>query len=248
MDEAVLLSVCETIINAAPSEMDCLVIQRRYEERAPREIVHGELPASHHVSEGALQFRVGLDYAQNTGLFLDMKNGRRWLTENAAGKRVLNLFSYTCSLSVAALVGGAERVVNFDMSRQSLNTGRENHRLNDIDMGKVEFFANDIRKSWGRIRKKGPYGLIIIDPPSFQKGSFDVRKDYRRIIRRLPESASAGAQIFAALNSPDLDCQFLREIFSEELPDARFIERIPALDSFPEKHPERNLKLLLFEL
>ena len=121
-----------------------------------------------------------------------------------------------------------------------------NHRINGIDMAKVEFFANDIRKSWGRIGCKGPYNLIIIDPPSFQTGSCDVRKDYRRIVRRLPELASADALIFAALNCPDLDCQFLHDIFRSELPDARFVERIPSPVSFPEKFPERNLKLLVF--
>jgi 23S rRNA (cytosine1962-C5)-methyltransferase len=248
VDQDVLQSICDTLRETAPAAIDCLVIQRRYLEKAPREIVYGELPADHHVSESGILFKIGLDYAQNTGLFLDMKSGRQWLTQKATGKRVLNLFSYTCSLSVAALAGAAERVVNFDMSRQSLNTGRENHRLNGMDMSKVEFFANDIRKSWGRICKKGPYDLIIIDPPSFQKGSFDARKDYRKIVRRIPKFASAGAVIFAALNSPDLECQFLRDIFLEELPGSRFIDRIPSLDSFPEKDPERNLKLLLCEM
>ena len=117
VDGAVLRTICETIRDAAPAAIDCLVIQRRHLEKAPREIAHGELPAIHQVTENGMRFRVDLDYAQNTGLFLDMQRGRRWLTENANGKRVLNLFSYTCSLSVADLVGGAERVVNFDLSR-----------------------------------------------------------------------------------------------------------------------------------
>jgi 23S rRNA (cytosine1962-C5)-methyltransferase len=248
LGDHVLRSICETIKDAAPSAIDCLIIQRRYLEGSPREIVYGELPTDHRVTENGIVFKVGLNYAQNSGLFLDMQNGRQWLRDNAAGKRVLNLFAYTCSLSLAALAGGAEHVVNFDLSRQSLNTGRDNHRLNAIDMSKVEFFANDIRKSWSRIRRKGPYDLVIIDPPSFQKSSFDIKKDYRKIVRRLPEFASPNAVIFAAVNSPELECRFLHELFAEEVPGARFVERIAPPDSFPEKHPERNLKLLVFEM
>ena len=59
-----------------------------------------------------------------------MKPGRDWLLQNAAGKRVLNLFAYTCSLSVAAIHGGAEEVINLDMASAALATGRKNHQLN----------------------------------------------------------------------------------------------------------------------
>lgn len=60
---------------------------------------------------------------------------------SAAGLRVLNLFAYTCGFSVAAIAGGAARVVNLDMSRPALSRGRDNHRLNGHDLAQVSFWA-----------------------------------------------------------------------------------------------------------
>ena len=117
----------------------CLVLQRRYLPQAPGEIVFGTLPEDHVVTENGCKFSINLNRAQNSGLFLDMANGRQWLLKNSQDKRVLNLFSYTCSLSVTALLGGAAHVVNFDLSKPALNSGRQNHRINDVEMKKVEF-------------------------------------------------------------------------------------------------------------
>ena len=84
----------------------------------------------------------------------------------------------TCSptpaaFSVAAMAGGATQVVNLDMARAALSRGRDNHRLNQHDLSQVVFLGHDLFKSWGKVAKYGPYDLIIIDPPSFQRGSFD---------------------------------------------------------------------------
>jgi 23S rRNA (cytosine1962-C5)-methyltransferase len=151
------------------------------------------------------------------------------------------------SLSVAALQGGASHVVNIDMSKSALNRGRENHRLNNCHMKRVEFFAYDILKSWNRIKKKGPYDLVIIDPPTLQKGSFIASKDYSKIVRRLPQFINANAQVLSVLNAPDLDTEFIRSSFAKECPQASFVKRLDNPLSFPEKDPQVGLKVLLFE-
>src|SRR6202011_4298088 len=70
----------------------------------------------------------------SVGLFLDMREVRTWLLGDAArGRTVLNLFAYTCSLGVGAMLGGATRVLNLDVSRSALAWGQENYRLNDLD-------------------------------------------------------------------------------------------------------------------
>ena len=91
---------------------------------------------------------------------------------------MLNLFAYTCAFSIAALAGGARQVVNNDMSRPSLDWGRENHQRNGQDLRSVSMLPHNLFKSWWKIRSLGPYGLIIIDPPTYQRGSFDAEKDY----------------------------------------------------------------------
>ena len=94
-----------------------------------------------------------------------MRHGRRLIREIGRGKRVLNLFAYTCSLSVAALAGGASRVVNLDLSKTALRTGRQNHITNQIDPRKAVFLPFDVMKSFGRLKREGPFDLVIVDPP-----------------------------------------------------------------------------------
>ena len=225
-----------------------VVIQKRFLPKAPSTVVYGELPDKHVISERDINYLVKLGETQNSGLFLDMSEGRRWVREHTKNKRVLNLFSFTCSISVAALMGGASHVVNYDMAKGALRVGRENHRINNIDMSRVEFFPYDILKSWGRIKRKGPYDLVIVDPPSFQKGSFIAERDYRKVVRRLAELLNSRGQVLASLNSPELDTKFILDMFEQEFPDLRFVKRINNPVAFLDVNPERSLKLMLFSL
>jgi 23S rRNA (cytosine1962-C5)-methyltransferase len=158
------------------------------------------------------------------------------------------LFAYTCSLSVAALKGRAESVVNVDMSKSALSTGRQNHRLNDIDMSKVKFLSYNILKSWGGIRRAGPYDLIIMDPPEYQKGSFSVKKDYEKLIRRIPELMPEGGVIFSTLNSPYYTSDFLLKLFDEYCPGYRLEGELTSPDCFKDKEPEKGLKVLIINV
>ncbi len=199
------------------------------------------------VEEGGLKFWMQPLKNQNSGLFLDMREGRHWVQRHSAGLRVLNLFAYTCGFSVAAIAGGADKVVNLDMSSPALNTGRENHRLNDHDLSKVKFFAHDLFRSWGKLKREGPYDLVVIDPPSFQKGSFVATKDYLKVLRRLPDLTTDNARVLSCLNSPELDSRFLLDLMAEHCPEFRFTERLENPDDFPDADPERALKVLVFE-
>ena len=223
-----------------------IILQHRYLKGAPSENLKGDIAGDYYAVEKGLKFRLNFKANQNVGFFLDMANCRQVLREKAKGKRVLNLFAYTCAFSVVAAEAGAAKVVNVDMAKGALNTGRLNHQLNDIDTRSVSYMSHDIFKSWGKIRKYGPYDIVIIDPPSFQAGSFNVRKDYQKIVRKLPGLLAPQAQVIACLNSPELSFDFLRELFEE---DGGFVERsvIDPPQSFPESDTNRGLKTLHFE-
>lgn len=223
-----------------------LVIQQRYLPSAPSNVIVGELPQETFAIENGLKYYLNFLNAQNIGFFPDMKIGRAFVHEHALGKKVLNLFSYTCSFSVVAIEAGARSVVNVDMNKNVLSIGRENHRLNKLDTQKVEFMPYNILNSWSRIRKAGPYDLIIIDPPSFQKGSFAATSDYAKIIRRLHEFAAEECTVLSALNAPELESEFIRTLFRENAPDFLYIERLKNRESFPEIEEERSLKNLIF--
>lgn len=225
-----------------------LVVQRRYQHNAPSEIIWGKLLEAIYARRGNLLFNLHLGRQQNTGFFLDIEPGRQWLEQHAAGKRVLNLFAYTCAFSVVAIAAGAEKVVNVDMSSAALNMGLANHQLNHLAKNKREFLTENILKSWSRVKKPGPYNLAIIDPPSYQKGSFIAEKDYAKVIRRLPELMPAGGLVLACLNAPELSEGFLKQQFVEQCPQADFIERVAPHGDFPDVDPEQQLKLLVYQL
>ena len=225
-----------------------LLLQQRYLPGAPSHWLYGEAPSPWHIQEHGLTYLLDLGGKQNSGLFLDMRLGRQWVREHTAGKRVLNLFAYTCGFSVAAIAGGASTVVNLDMARAALSRGRDNHRANDHDLARVEFLGHELFKSWGRVKRSGPYDLVIIDPPSFQKGSFVLTQDYRKVLRRLPELLNPGAQVLACVNDPEIGPEFLLEAMGDEAPQLVFVERLANPPEFPDIDPSSGLKALLFTL
>ncbi|WP_039913513.1 class I SAM-dependent methyltransferase [Cellvibrio mixtus] len=225
-----------------------LLVQRRYIAGAPSEILWGSLPEHCSARRGKLEFSLHLAQQQNSGFFLDMEPGRSWVERNAPGKRILNLFAYTCAFSVVAVAAQAELVVNVDMSSAALNLGRSNHQRNGLEKTRSEFLAENILKSWGRIKKRGPFDLVIIDPPSYQKGSFIAEKDYAKVIRRLLELMPGGGLVLACLNAPELSEGFLMEAFEDNCPAAKFVERLQPHSDFPDVHPGQQLKLLVYRL
>ncbi|KAE9649126.1 class I SAM-dependent methyltransferase [Pseudomonas sp. PB106] len=238
-------------ISRSPAWQQCgahtLLIQHRYLPQSTAEWLVGSEIEEMTIVEGGLQYRVDLGLKQNTGLFLDMRYGRNWVREQANGKRVLNLFAYTCGFSVAAIEGGADHVVNLDMSRAALSRGRDNHRLNGHDLSKVSFLGHDLFKSWGKVINSGPYDLVIIDPPSFQKGSFLLTKDYQRVLRRLPELLTAQGTVLACMNDPAFGSDFLIDGVTQEAPGLRFEQRLENPPEFADVDPESGLKALVFQ-
>lgn len=234
--------------NKLSEQLSCVLVQRRYLVGTPSEIVLGELPEQVFARRGDLLFNLHLNAQQNSGFFLDMESGRQWIEKNVMGKRVLNLFAYTCAFSVVAVAAGAEKVVNVDMSSPALNLGRANHQINGLPKDKTEFVAENILKSWSRVKKPGPYDVVIIDPPSYQKGSFIAEKDYAKVIRRLPELMPRGGLVLACLNAPELSDEFLKNQFAGNLPNAEFIERLAPHSDFPDVNPEQQLKLLVYRI
>ncbi|MBB1489025.1 class I SAM-dependent methyltransferase [Oceanospirillum sediminis] len=224
-----------------------VLLHYRHRNGCPVEVITGQHSEYTDIQEHGLSYRLDLTNKQNNGLFLDMRNGRQWVQENSADKKVLNLFAYTCGFSVAALAGNAQSVVNLDMSSPALSRGRENHRLNDHDLSKVRFLAHDLFKTWGKIRKTGPYDLIIIDPPSFQKGSFILTKDYPRVLRQLNSLLSDNGTVMACANDPEIHSSYLINLMKQEAPELRFFERLANPEEFPDKDEEKSLKVMLFQ-
>ncbi|WP_339470949.1 class I SAM-dependent methyltransferase [Pseudomonas sp. EL_65y_Pfl1_R83] len=223
-----------------------VALQHRYLPQSTTEWLVGDPIDELTIIEGGLRYLIDLGKKQNSGLFLDMRYGRNWVREHAKGQRILNLFAYTCGFSVAAIEGGADHVVNLDMARGALSRGRDNHRLNGHDLSRVSFLGHDLFKSWAKVTNSGPYDLVIIDPPSFQKGSFLLTKDYQRVLRRLPDLLTPQGTVLACMNDPALGEDFLIDGVTQEAPGLRFVERLQNPPEFPDIDAQSGLKALVF--
>lgn len=243
LTEALLRRQAQT----APDQPLNAVLQTRHEGRSDTTVLAGSVPESHVVMEDGARYRINLQRGQNHGLFLDMAEGRRWVRAHAQGHKVLNLFAYTCAFSVAALQGGAKEVVNLDMSQGALTTGQQNHPLNGITSG-AKFLAHDLFSSWGKVTRMGPYGLVIADPPSHQKGSFMANKDWPRLVRRLPELLRPGGHALLCLNAPEIPEQFLRDVLAAEAPSLSVQQRLPNPPAFADVSSDRALKVLVVRM
>ncbi|KQP22163.1 class I SAM-dependent methyltransferase [Pseudorhodoferax sp. Leaf267] len=221
--------------------------------QADTRLMAGAVPQPHVVTEHGARYLVHVLRGQNHGLFPDMAAGRDWVRRTVAAHpeparmRVLNLFAYTCAFSVVARLAGAGQVLNMDMSRGAIAIGQQNHQLNGVAAG-ASFAAHDVFSSWGKIARGGAYDLIVVDPPSYQKGSFVATKDYARVVRRLPELLMHGGHALLCLNAPELGLNFLTALVAEHAPALEFVERVANPPVFADADEQRSLKVLAYRL
>ena len=118
--------------------------------------------------ENGLRFHVDWLRGQKTGFFVDQRENRSLLEFYARGRSVLNMFCYTGGFSVYAMRGGARSVHSVDSSAKAIELTRQNVALNFPGDGRHEAFCDDAFKYLDN-RDKGPYDLVILDPPAFAK-------------------------------------------------------------------------------
>ncbi len=158
------------------------------------------------VFEYGVRFRVNLVDYLDTGLFLDHRETRRLVASMASGKRLLNLFAYTCSFSVHAAAAGAIFTKSVDMSNTYTEWGKENFLLNSLSLKNHPIIREDCLKFLDEEREL--YDLIVIDPPTVSRSKkmdkmFDIQKDYLFLISRGLDLLSPGGVLFFSTNSRD---------------------------------------------
>lgn len=173
-------------IEFAVEESAIVVKQRR---RQSPETQYGRLDEQRDffsVVEGAARYWVNLTDRLDTGLFLDHRGTREWVARAAAGKRVLNLFAYTCTASVAAALGGARSSVSVDWSNPYLEWAEKNFELNDLSEASHTRVRADCREYARESRDR--FDLAIVDPPTFSNRSgvdddFEVQRDHAELLK-----------------------------------------------------------------
>jgi 23S rRNA (cytosine1962-C5)-methyltransferase len=152
------------------------------------------------VKENGLSFEVNLSDYLDTGLFLDHRDTRQRVREEAKGKHVLNLFAYTGAFTVYAAAGGAESTTSVDLSRAYCDWAKQNLKLNGLH-GNV--LCADVLQ-WLETAK-GPFDLIVLDPPSFSTSkrmgrSFEVQRDHVWLLERTRALLKPGGTLYFSTN------------------------------------------------
>ncbi|MBC7371044.1 MAG: class I SAM-dependent methyltransferase, partial [Bdellovibrionaceae bacterium] len=161
--------------------------------------------------ENGVKYECRSDTGLSPGLFLDQRENRRWVRENAKDKCVLNLFSYTGGFSVNAALGGAKEVSTVDVSANFMEWSKKNFEVNGFTVAKegeplpekpklsykslmseepqaahYEFWIQDsILFLKGTAKRKRKFDLIVCDPPSFgrsKSGTFSISKNYEDLL------------------------------------------------------------------
>lgn len=151
-----------------------------------------------------LKFNLKLMGFKHTGLFPEQAYNwdliRETIRKAKREVKVLNLFAYTGAASIAALKEGA-KVVHVDSSRGMIDWAKENVKLNNLEQGDIRFLVDDVRKFVKReIRRGNKYDIIIMDPPSFGRGSkkevWSIETDLDELIKDTSELLSNDALLF----------------------------------------------------
>ncbi|MCA9997306.1 MAG: class I SAM-dependent methyltransferase [Anaerolineales bacterium] len=183
-----------------------IVKTRRGETDAAKrgELVWGT-GANREIREHGVRYAVDLTLNRDSSFYLDTRNLRRWLVEQMAGKTVLNTFAYTGSLGVAAMAGGASRVVQVDLNRTFLNLAKTSYTLNGFAIHKRDFLARDFWPQVSQLKRAGEqFDCVLLDPPFFSttdKGTVDLAQNVVRLINKVRPLVRDGGQIVAINNA-----------------------------------------------
>ena len=156
------------------------------------------------VFENGAIFFVDLTTYLDTGLFLDMRAARALIKANAKGKRVLNLFCYTSSFSMAAALGGAASVQSVDLSNTYLDWSQKNAALNGLEGSALEWTKADVTAFLETCKDK--YDLIVLDPPTFSasksaKSSLDTNRDWAKLCAACLRLLDKDGELYFSTNS-----------------------------------------------
>ncbi len=161
-------------------------------------VLRGTRPTTTPVREGDLAYVVDLTGGQKSGAFLDLRGLRRWVRAQAlAGASVLNLFSYTGMLGLAAERAGATHITNVDASAAALAWGAEHHK---VDADRHTAVEADVF-GWLPAQPPAAHQLVIVDPPSMTSRADQVPKSlaaYRTLYRAARTQVAPGGVLVAA--------------------------------------------------
>ncbi len=205
-----------TLTHWQPTRLFHRFLPRQNTERSAPVLYTGDpgLPLTTVVTEANVRYCLDFAAGYSHGLFLDQRSNRARLA-TMRPRRLLNTFAYTCSFSVVAALQGAE-TVNLDLSKKSLDRGRENFVLNGLDPAAHRFLAADVFGGLAKLAdRKERFDAIILDPPTFshspQGHRWQVEQHLDDLINAALELAGPTCSLLLSTNCTKLDVAMLEQ-------------------------------------
>ena len=206
-DGATLVQEAQDFLTRSMPGLRAILLKTRtssnQEEKRGKLIYGTELDRK--VKEHGVWYSINLTLNRDASLYLDTRNLRKWLTENVQGKSLLNTFAYTGSFGVAALKGGASRVVQIDLDRDFLNIAKTSYSLNGFPIQKGNFISRDFFEQVSNLKRNNTlFDCVIVDPPFFSttaKGRVDQEKESARLINKVRPLINNGGYLIAINNA-----------------------------------------------
>lgn len=151
-------------------------------------IVYGDKP-DRKILENGVWYAIDPMINRDVSFYFDTRGVRLWAKQTLRDKSILNTFAYTGSLGVAALAGGASRVVHVELNRRFLNLAKTSYTLNGFAINKRDFQSGDF---WPRVSglkaADERFDCVFLDPPIYSataKGVVDLAQSYKRLINKV---------------------------------------------------------------
>lgn len=173
-------------------------------------LVDASVPEEFAIREAGLNYLIRPYDGFSVGLFLEQRDNRARVRAHAGGRRVLNTFAYTCAFGVAAAAGGAEFVVNVDVSKRYLEWGKRNLAVNSLPLEKQMFICSDVFDYYRRaMRQQRRFDLVILDPPTFSrcrtgKSAFVLRSELDELVAGALQLLNPGGRVLLSTNQREM--------------------------------------------
>jgi 23S rRNA (cytosine1962-C5)-methyltransferase len=206
--------------------------------------------------ETGIRFEAEVVRGQKTGFFLDQRENRRRVEALAAGRDVLNAFSFSGGFSLYAARGGARSTTDLDISPHALDSARRNFALNAADPH-IAACRHECAQAdtfnWLAASSRADFDLVILDPPSLAKRETEragAIQAYRKLTELgLPRLRRGGILVAASCSAHVSTGEFftavLDALHASRRPFAELIRATHAPDH-PATFPEAQYLKCLF--
>lgn len=249
----------ESAAKAVPSVLYKYRSSRNFRER--NGIMLSGTPDTEIVEHG-VKYAVNLTLNQDNSFYGDTRNLREYLLQNTAGETVLNTFAYTGSLGIAALAGGAEKVVQTDLSGKFLQLAEKSLKLNDLNQNKMEIVTGNFFPVMSDFKKNGrSFDTVILDPPFFSrtpKGTVDLLNHPAALVNKVRPLVRHDGKIIMVNNALYLsgkdfisaadalcDGKYLIRTGKIDIPEEFCNPAVQIADPAPFNHPT---KIIIFQV